>query len=132
MEQEEVKKSKYNSAVSKEIRRSEVWKEANTHSRNGQFRKWNDDLDCIWRELCADTKNNFYAKETEFKEINQKIAKIGNIIDSKLGFSPMTKKEIEDRQKHYELLMEKDVWLRKLENELGKGTILEEDDEDSF
>jgi len=64
----EFKKSKYNSAVSKEIRRSEVWKEANTHSRAGQYRKWNDDLDCIWRELCADIKkDNKESKKEELK-----------------------------------------------------------------
>lgn len=74
MEQEEVKKSKYNSAVSKEIRRSDIWKEANRHSRNGLYNKWNEDLDCIWSELCADLKeDDFTKKEEAFKKFDQEI-----------------------------------------------------------
>jgi len=44
----------------------------------------------------------------------------------------MTKVEQTRRTNHYKILMSKEVWLRELENELGKGTIYEEDDEDSF
>jgi hypothetical protein len=133
-EPEELKKSKFNTAVSKEVRRSELWKDANNHSRNGQYARWNDDLDCIWSELCADIKDEtkFKTRDTEIKAFDKKIETIGQFKDKKTGFNKLTKEQIENRGKHYLELRNKEIWLRRLENELGKGTAYEDDDEDSF
>ena len=126
-------KSKYNSGVAKEIRRNDLWKDANYHSRTGQFVKWNEDLDTIWRELCADLKTDFTNREKEFKEFDTELTKIGRIEDkSSNGFAELTKDFYDKRDKHYKELMKKEIFLRRLENALGKGTAYEDDDEDSF
>ena len=132
-EETEIHKSKYNSGVAKEIRRNDLWKDANYHSRSGQFVKWNEDLDTIWRELCADLKNDFTKREEEFKKFDTELTKIGRIEDnSSNGFAELDKTFYDKRDKHYKELMNKEVFLRRLENELGKGTAYEDDDEDSF
>jgi hypothetical protein len=127
-------KSKYNSGVAKEIRRNELWKETNSHSRLGQFTKWNEDLDCIWSELCADIKpEDFEEKKKDFEEFEGKIMKIGKIEDTtKQGFKDFDKDFYNKRNEHYKILRNKEIFLRRLENSLGKGTAYEDDDEDSF
>jgi hypothetical protein len=137
MEDEEVeqnKKSKYNSGVAKEIRRNDLWKETNLHSRNGLFIKWNEDLDCIWSELCADIKKEeFEKKKEEFEKFDKKIKEIGKIQDNvNKGFNEADKNFLDKRDNHYKELREKEIFLRRLENSLGKGTAYEDDDEDSF
>ena len=68
-EEETERKSKYNSGVAKEIRRNKLWDDANRHSREGKYSKWNEDLDRIWIELIADAKkkNKLTDKEKELK-----------------------------------------------------------------
>jgi hypothetical protein len=133
-EVEQNKKSKYNSGVAKEIRRNDLWKETNLHSRNGLFIKWNEDLDTIWSELCADIKpEEFDNKQKEFNEFDKAIKEIGNIQDKmNKGFDEADKDFLDKRDKHYKKLREKEIFLRRLENSLGKGTAYEDDDEDSF
>jgi len=132
MEEEELKKSKFNTAVSKEVRRAELWKDANNHSRNKQFEKWNEDLDCIWSELCADLKDKFEAKKEELDKIDKEIFKVGMIIDMKRGFNKITTEQLITRTDQYKKLRDKEIFLRRLENELGKGTAYEDEDDDSF
>jgi len=133
-EVEQNRKSKYNSGVAKEIRRNELWKETNSHSRNGNFTKWNEDLDCIWSELCADIKSeDFKDKKKEFDKFDLEMIEIGKIEDTtKQGFKALDKDFYSKRDKHYKKLREKEIFLRRLENSLGKGTAYEDDDEDSF
>jgi len=129
MEEEELKKSKFNTAVSKEIRRSELWKDANAHSRGGLFQKWSDDLDCIWSELCADITPDKFDKE---KEGYEKVSFVSLIKDSKSGFKKLSVNDMKLRAEQYNKLREKELFLRRLENKLGKGTAWQEEDEDSF
>lgn len=129
MEEEELRKSKFNTAVSKEIRRGELWKEANAHSRAGLFQRWSDDLDCIWSELAADISPvKFEGKKEEF----DKLSKVGIIKDKRTGFKKLTINEMKLRSEQYDKLREKELFLRRIENELGKGTAWEQEDEDSF
>jgi len=137
MEDEEVeqnRKSKYNSGVAKEIRRNKLWEETNTHSRSGNFIKWNEDLDTVWSELCADIKpEEFNGKKTDFEKFDTEIMEIGRIEDTnKQGFKEIDKEFYAKRDKHYKKLRDKEIFLRRLENSLGKGTAYEDDDEDSF
>jgi len=52
--------SKHSSGISILIRVDGLWKDANNHSRNGLFDKWNRDLDAIWRELARDLTDADY------------------------------------------------------------------------
>lgn len=128
-------KSKYDSGIAKEIRRNKLWDEVNKHKREGNYIKWNEDLDCIWCELVADAnkKKIFESKKTKFQEFDKDILKIGQIVDNyNKGFKQPDKNDYAKRSKHYAKLMEKEVFLRLLEEELGKGSKWEDENEDDF
>ena len=131
---EVTKKSKYNSGVAKEIRRNKLWEEANNHSRVGNFVKWNEDLDCVWRELCVDIKKEeFESKRKEFYGFDEKILDIGQLVDNMdVGFKKPDGNFFIKRANHYKILKDKEVFLRRLENELGKGTAYEDEEDDEF
>jgi hypothetical protein len=128
-------KSKYNSGVAKMIRMDAIWKDVNRHKRSGEYSKWNEDLDTVWCELTADAKkkNVLKQKSKEFNEKNQAIAELGSFNDtSNLSFRVPTNEDNLKRIKQYQKLMDKEIFLRILEEELGKGTAWEDDDEDDF
>lgn len=138
----EVKKSKYSSGIAKEMRRNDLWKETNYHSRNGQYSKWNEDLDRIWCELSSDAKkkNVFDTKDSDgesnkdkMENFDKELAEIGQFGDSvHMGFEKPSQEIIRKRGEHYKKLMEKEIFLRLLEEEVGKGTTWEDEDEDEF
>ena|SRR3989304_6224050 len=126
--------SKYNAGVAIQIRLDGLWKEVNSHSRAGLFSKWNADLDRIWSELARDIKENDYkAKKEEFDKFDEELAKIGKFEDNAADqFEKPTKDQIDNRSKQYKRLMEKDLFLKRLENYLGKGTAWDDKEDDDF
>lgn len=107
---EEQKTSKYNSAVAQLYRLDNLWQSAQYHSRNGYLLKWNYDLDAIWRELAGDTitdDDNTFAKMDFF------IAKYKT-----------------SRDLLYQLIVKKEIFLRKIQNKQGKGTAYVNPDDD--
>ena len=102
------KVSKYNAAVAQLYRLDNLWQLANSYSCSGQLTKWNWILDTVWREFAINDKEDV----KEFKEINKKL--IRSILTKAL---------------FYQLLMEKERFLRMLQDDLGKGTAYRESDE---
>jgi len=132
MEEDEIKKiSKHHGSVSVIIRLDILWRDTHRHSRNGEFAKWNSDLDRVWCELARDLdEDDFKVKKSKFDSFDAQILELGEFNDSKpLGFKEPSKGEINKRGKHYKVLMGKELFLRRLENELGKGTEYEDEDE---
>lgn len=141
-EQEEKRKSKYSSGVNILIRLDELWKDVNNHCRAGSFSKWNADLDRIWCELARDLSDKEMDDEKDdkgnivnegyrnkFEKFDEEIKKIGRFDDNiKVGFRKIGEEQIEKRNKHYKILMKKELFLRRLENYLGKGTTLEDEE----
>lgn len=127
-------KSKYNSSLAIILRLDNLWKEANSHARREVFKKWNLDLDNIWRELARDLDDKDYDKfKAEFDDFDTKLAKTGDFIDqTPSGWKELSKEQIDMRSKQYKILSEKDLFLRRLENHIGKGTEWEEGDDDDF
>jgi hypothetical protein len=135
MEENELIKSKYNSGINKIIRIDSLWKDVNTHKRTGLFVKWNEDLDCIWCELSSDAKKKgiFKAKQEEFEKFNKELKDIGTINDKgKVGFKKVEDEEKNKRAKHYKTLSDKEIFLRLLEEDVGKGSSWDDSDEDDF
>ncbi len=140
MEQDEQKVSKYSSGVNINMRLDQLWKDSHNHSRLYNFKLWNLDLDCIWAELARDLKKDtnkngktFMQIEEEFDQFEEDMKKAGGIMDSKpLGFIDLTAEQKESRDKHYKTLRKKQIFLARLENELGKGTSYEDDDDDDM
>jgi hypothetical protein len=139
-EQNEQQLSKYSSGVNINLRLDQLWKDSHLHSRSGKFYLWNLDLDCVWSELARDLKEKDTDQEKQFKEIEKKfktfdesLKKTGNIKDKKPeGFEEPTKTETDNRNKQYEILRSKQIFLARLENKLGKGTTYEDDDDDDM
>jgi hypothetical protein len=144
-EAQENKISKYNSGIAQLYRLDGLWRDVNTHSRQGLYAKWNEDLDRIWcelsRDLPEDNKNlpenkktpTFDEAKVKFKEFDTKLNEQGNFQDKEpAGFIEVSKEIKEKRNKQYEILMEKELFLRRLENKLGKGTAWSDEDEDNW
>ena len=134
MEEKEQKVSKYNSGIAIIMRLDGLWKDVNLHSRANQYIKWNADLDRLWCELARDLSDTDYkAKKILFDVFDSSIAQAGAIVDSAPeGFKKVDKDGMTKRQEQYKLLIEKELFLRRLENFLGKGTAWDDDDDDGF
>ena len=145
-ENEQNQISKHNSGVFIIQRLHNLWLDANEHSRNGEFAKWNNDLDRIWLEIARDLSdyqlkdsednkgNKKKGKLTEFQEFDKRLADTGEIRNSgKIhDFQKTDKDDAKIRNKQYKILMEKEFFLRRLENETGKGTKFEDTSEDDM
>lgn len=118
------------------------------------YYKWNEELDSVWLELARDLEQREYYDLDEKNNIihnpekdEDKIEKRGfksrfDRFESRLrpllpfkdssqkGFNSLTEEELKNRNKQYKLLMEKQLFLARLENEIGKGTSWEEEDDD--
>lgn len=134
MEEQEQKISKYNSGVAIQIRLDLVWKDANDHSRKGDFTKWNNDLDVVWRELARDiSTKDWDIKKKELEKFDTDISNIGNAaVEPPKGFQKIDPKVWKKRDELYKLLVEKELFLKRLENELGKGTKFGDDEDFDF
>ncbi len=111
VEQDNIKKeltSDFNEAKFQIYRLHILWITCNTLSNDGELTKWKWKLDTIWRELSPDAHQKDEGKEKdtyfkEYKDLNDKIAKAkGNTA-------------------LYNALQEKEIFLRRLQEEVGKG-----------
>lgn len=134
MAEDEKKISKFSSGVNILIRLDLLWKDANLHSRIGKYSKWNEDLDVIWRELARDLTDDEYGnKKTVFDEFDAELIKLGRFNDNGPdSFDEQDPKIPENRAKQYKILNDKELFLRRLEGELGKGTTWDDDDDDGY
>ena len=110
--QEAIRVSKFNSSLAILYRIDILWKDAHRHSRMGLLIRWNWDLDRVWTELAADAKENDLEA---FQKFNKKISEIN---------------KIKEREKLYTTLLNKEIFLRKLQNKQGKGMSYEENIDD--
>jgi len=126
--------SKHSSGVSIIIRIDGLWKDANIHSCAGQYAKWNTKLDVIWRELARDIKESEYeTKKKAFDKFDKDLVDTGAFKDTGSDtFEDVDKKDAENRSKQYRILNDKELYLKRLENKLGKGTTFNDGEEDDF
>lgn len=106
--QQDQKISKFNSTLAILFRIDRLWQDAHRHSRSGQLIQWNWDLDRVWCELASDVKED---DETKFEKLNKDIAEIN---------------KSKEKEKLYQKLLEKEIFIRKLQNKQGKGIAYEE------
>ena len=102
--------SDFNEAKFQIYRLHILWLTCNDLSNSGKLIEWKWKLDTVWRELSPDAKykdKNKKKEDTYFYNIqllNDKIAKAN------------------DREDFYNALQEKEVFLRCLQEEVGKGS----------
>lgn len=139
MPEDEDKVQRYSSGLNIVIRLDSLWKDTHLHSRAGQYAKWNADLDRIWLELARDLNEGTNDKEkSEFQKRQEELDKFDNYLGKLMpfddsgekGFTPPTAEMLSRRNKQYKVLMSKQLFLARLENELGKGTTYEDEDDD--
>jgi len=124
------KVSKINAAALINLIMADLWKDAYRHSRNAELSKWNADLNCIWIELAGDVDADG-DKEKEFKKLDSNLASTGSLYKkASTGFKQTSKDELVLFAKQYRLLMEKALFLKRLQNKQGKGTAYYDDADD--
>lgn len=131
-EGDETKVSKYSSGVNIIIRLDLLWKSTHYDARAGKYKLWNSDLDRIWLELARDIdEEDFPKREKQFDNFDKELMELGEFTDyQKEGFAKATPEEIKKRDRQYKILMKKQLFLARLENEFGKGTTFDEQDGD--
>jgi hypothetical protein len=139
----EQKVSKYSSGLNIILRIDQLWKNCHSFKRNGKYQRWNEELDTIWLELARDLKEHEYEdgkdasgkdKEGYKKEYDSFDTKLKEVMpfndEEPRGFKEVTEKEKNNRNEIYKILMEKQLFLARLENKLDKGTSWEDEDDD--
>jgi len=136
--QDAQKISKINSAGLINLRLHNLWVDVNNHSRKGQYASWNSDLDRLWCEMAADvnpTEKGLSEGDKiikEFETIKKRVKQISPIINWRGGekFKQLTMEDKKKQEIQYETLMEKEIFIRRLQNKQGKGTAYIEEDDD--
>ena len=107
MDEEDTKRlSDYNEAANQIFRLDNLYQLAGKYSRDGELIKWKWVLENIWRELATDAfESNEYRYKIEIIKHNTEILKARN-----------------DKSKLYHALNNKEIWLRCLQDEVGKGS----------
>jgi hypothetical protein len=109
--------SKYNEAALQIMRLHELWLKAEHYANSGQLIKWKFTLDSIWRELCSDIN----LRMTNSKKIMEKNIEIREkIADAKERFTL------------YNALDRRHQFLKNIQDEVGKGGIYGEADDEDF
>ncbi len=124
------KLSKYNAAIAQLIRMDSIYQDCHKHSRGRDYDSWNEDLDAIWRELAGDIEeeSEHFAK---MGLLNTQLRALFPLIKPNFkGFNQPAAGDIVRAQKQKAILAQKEVFLRRLQNILGKGTAYDEDDDD--
>lgn len=124
--------SKLNSGGLINIRLDYLWRETHKHSRAGKYSDWNADLDCVWRELGGDTKEDSEDAK-EFERIEIQLAQVGvNNWTGHSGFQDNKQVHGMKMTSQYRLLTKKELFLRRLQNKQGKGTAYSDGSEDDW
>ena len=142
MSEEEKKISKFSSGINILMRVDFLWKNCHNYKRNGMYSKWNEELDSVWLELARDLKPEEFEDtdkegnvvldeknvkkegwKTKFEKFDGELKDLMPFTDSgQTGFGKPNDKMVENRGKQYKILKNKQLFLARLENELGKGT----------
>lgn len=121
--------SKYNSAVAQLQRIDALWQKAHTSASSGNYLLWNITLDKIWAELAGDISEN----DSRIKQFYAFTEKLGNAgLISREEIKGFAQPKSQGKGKQYIILLEKEVWLRRLQNSQGKGTAYADEFEDDF
>jgi len=104
--------SKFDSTIAVLIRIDELLKDAHRHSRKGDMLNWNFDLDRFYTELSDDATPEDYKK---FNDFNNQISKSGG-----------------NKARLYNILFEKELFIRKLQKKQGKGIGYKNEDDEGM
>lgn len=123
------RQSKYNAAIAQLYRLDDLWKEAHKHGKEVSYIKWNEVLDRVWCELRTDVYSDQKIKN-QMEEFDKKLMNnyLYTINETLKIEKPVQYAKIINNLKR--ILIEKEAYLRYLQNSQGKGSAYEEDIED--
>jgi hypothetical protein len=102
--------SDFNEAKFQIYRLHILWVTCNNLSNEGKLQEWKWKLDTIWRELSPDA---------QYKDKNKEIP---NTYFYKVELLNKKIAETKEREELYNVLQEKEIFLRCLQDEVGKGS----------
>lgn len=128
-----LQKSKISGAWLQNIRMDFLWKLCNGFALQHQYANWNSVLDRMWCELAGDIPPS-HPFTRKILKYNESLAKIDLVLTNvyEEGFEKLSdtkKKKLEEIKK---ILMDKEIFLRRVTNKLGKGTKYVNKDEDDW
>jgi hypothetical protein len=103
--------SSFNSAAQEISRIHELFLKALSYKEKGDLRNWNYQLDSVWVELAGD-KNVQSKDEVDFYKFHDEYAKYKN-----------------KNSLTYQILLRKHIFLKRLQDRLGKGTKYQKEDD---
>ena len=117
----------YNEGYFQIQRLNSLWVQANLRSISGDRKGWRFILDCIWRELSRDLLKDvdFVTEKTVWYEDNE-------YYKSYKQFKKGLDENVGNDSVYYALLVEYDVFLRYLQDKVGKGGKYTDPDSDSM
>jgi len=125
----EEKMSRINSAGLINITLENLWKDCYNAMSRGALDLWNAKLDALWLILGGDVEQNGN-EDKKMQVMDLEIYKLGQLKPGKsMGFKVATN---ENATKQYQLLKQKSLFLRRLQNKQGKGTAYQSDDDFDF
>ena len=130
-QEEERRMSKINAAGLINITLENLWKEGYSAMAKGNLVLWNRKLDAVWLILGGDVGKN-KTEETEFNKLDEELHKLGSLSHQTEGFAKIQSDTQNTIAKQYFLLRNKSLFLRRLQNNQGKGTAYDDGDEDDF
>jgi len=133
-EEEATKLSKINSASLINLRIHNLWLNVNRFASSGKYFQWNTELDRIYCELSGDIQEGSKKKKDEdkksipdeFKDLNEKVSEKLKELKPLKGFDKHSEDQKTNMKKTYEVILNKEIFLRKLMNKQGKGTAYED------
>jgi len=128
---EENKISKINSAGLINITIEKLWQDCYAAMAKNDFSLWNVKLDSIWCILGGDVPNGDPA-DKQFNEMELKIYQTGSLSSKKEGFESHSSDDKNKIALQYLLLRKKTIFLRRLQNQQGKGTAYSSGDDDDW
>jgi len=135
---ENAQTSKINSGMLIVLRLNDLWKDSHKHARDGQYAKWNDDLDRVWCELASDEKPltekeikaGKLTAEAEYDKWTLAYAEACKDIKKLTGFQKPDESAKFSAAAQKAALIKKEIFLRKMQNIQGKGTAYHDSSED--
>jgi hypothetical protein len=122
-------KSSFNSAGLINARMHECWKLANNYSLQGKYNSWNAVLDNIWTELGGEYEQDS-VEQKEYDKFSFILGLCKNWTVSNNGFKQRTKNDLKEMARQYIILRRKELFIKRIQNQQGKGTAYADEDQD--
>ena len=130
-EPNEEKISRINAAGLINMTIESLWKESYTAMARGDLVTQNRKLDSIWCILGGDVEEGD-KDDKAFYKIDLALHELGRLSHKKVGFEQRDDDENSKVAQQYLWLRKKSLFLRRLQNEQGKGTAYKSDDDDDI